>query len=74
MTLQSYHDNKPIDPDDDNHPDGLLWPVAEEELPDLPQGTVLEDLMTGGNWVVDELGAPPFVGWGIRGRREEEMA
>lgn len=74
LTLQSYYNNEPADPDDDNHPDGLLWPVTEEELSDLPQGTVLEDVLTGDTLLVSPYTNYSNSKFGIRGRREEEMA
>lgn len=81
LTLQSYYDNNPVDPDDDQHPDGLLWPLTRKELYSLPRGTVVENIDTGHtvrieewyNTPVEDNGISLNSKYGLRGRREEEM-
>lgn len=80
LTLESYHKDEPVDPEDDSHPDGLLWPVTPDEFDDLPKGTVLESTITPGNeYIVGSDEAillrvdigNKYTDYGIRGRREE---
>ena len=83
LTLRSYRRNEPVgDPNDNSHPDGLLWPIHLSELMGIPTGLKIEHIDTGKNFTVgtmheDEIAIladnDGYVNYGIRGWREEQQ-
>lgn len=79
MTLESYYRDEPVDSNDVDHPDGLLWPILMEELDNLPKGTKIEctddhsEFIVGvdTNSIIIQIdGNGMYINYGIRGRRE----
>jgi len=71
--LESYFKNIPYDNED--HPDGPLWPLTLEELEDMPKGIRLETLdgklVTVGHDDIDTNITQGYLPYGIRGFKDD---
>ena len=76
-TLASYHTNMPLQ-EDQEHPDGPLWPMTVEEFYQMPPSYIVEHIDTGKEYYVYELEpmftpqkADDFSKYGLRGHKDD---
>jgi len=65
-TLSTYQANLPYD-DNQEHPDGDLWLISEEDWPQVPYGVNLEEATTGRVVRHTQHTGTPHLKLGIRG-------